>query len=117
MNNKKVPRFDWMTLDPEEWRGPDLTFPLSAELVVVPEFNELVIAATKSFMYFDLVDPEEVNVRVLHDWERGENGPTPFNTMGESDLGLRLTYIEGDYQDYVLKLSLTKQQKEPLHRA
>lgn len=104
VKNERGFSFDWMVFDPEIWRGPKLSFPISAELVVVPEFNELVVAATDSFGELELVDPEETHLRVLQDYERGAQGEEPFNDLGESDLGLRLTYFEGDVRDLVFNL-------------
>ena len=81
-----------------------MTFPVAVEMVMVPEFDELVIAAADSFPELELVDPEEISVRVLHEWDRGDKAPQPFGSMGPSDLGLRLYYFGGEYKDCVLKL-------------
>jgi hypothetical protein len=106
MQKKQSPRwtFDWDSLDPEYWRGPGLSFPVAVELVIAPECNELVIAATDTFPKLQLVDINDVSVHILHPWERGDDAPQPFGMIGESELGLRLIYIEGEERDYVLKL-------------
>lgn len=88
----------------ELFRGKDLTFPVAATVVLAPEFNEKVIAAMDTFPKSGLVPPEDIDVHILYPWERGEDAPQPFNEIEESDLGLRLRYIEGDYMDYVLHL-------------
>lgn len=100
--------FDWRTLDPEHFRGPGLSFPLRATLVVTPDFNELVISATETFHDLELVAPEDVNIYVLQPWDLGPNAPEPFNTMTGEDIGLRLHYICGSTQEYLLSLSLVE---------
>lgn len=107
---KKI--FDWSTLNWELFRGKDLTFPISATVMIVPEFDDLVIAAMDTFPRSGLVDPEEIKVHILYPWERGEEAPKPFNEMNGSDLGLRLHYIEGDWSDYVLCLRTENTKKE-----
>lgn len=97
--------FDWEMVDPESFRGPDGSFPIAAELLMVPEYDEYVIAAAGSFPDFELVEPEDISVRTLHEWERGKEAPKPFNKLGPSDLGIRLTYFEGDKRDLVFVLS------------
>lgn len=101
---KKKSIFDWTTFDVEIFRGKDLTFPIAATVMLVPEFDELVISAMDTFPHYGLVDPSDIDVHILWPWERGETGAEPFNEMEGSHLGLRLHYIEGDHMDYVLRL-------------
>lgn len=96
--------FDWKTLNPEIFRGPDLTFPVAATVVLAPEFDEKVISAMDTFPDYGLVPLDTIDVYILNPWERGEDGEEPFNTMDGSDLGLRLKYIEGNCMEYVLRL-------------
>ena len=116
MTKAKNFQFDWRTLPFEQWRGPGLSFPIAVDLIMVPEFDELVIAAVDTFPKYDLVPHDAVSVLVLHEWERGEDGEAPFNDLGPSDLGLRLHYFEGDYQNYVMKLRDGSVPEELMHQ-
>ena len=114
---KKRYRFNWFSLNPEVWRGTCLSFPLKAELVMVPEFDELVISAVDTFPEYELVPMDDVKVRVLEKWERSDDGEVPFNSMGASDLGLRLHYLESEHKDFVLRLGEGTKPKELIYNA
>lgn len=43
-------RFDWSMLEIEMFRGPNLSFPTSMDIVVAPSFNLRVLSAASAFI-------------------------------------------------------------------
>jgi len=102
----KLSKYDWTHLDPELFRGPELSFPIKIDLLMAPMFNATVISAVDSFEQHFLgsyLDPEyEGFLPIIMDQIADIDGFT--RTLTERDLGLRMHYICGTIR--VLLLSL-----------
>jgi len=101
-----LPKFAWENIDPEFFRGPELSFPTSIDILMAKAFNTLVISATDSFEeYFmgSYLDPEcEGFTPVILDQITDAGGFT--RVLGEGDLGLRMHYMCGTTKILILNL-------------
>ena len=90
------PNFDWSRLPLEMFRGPNLSFPVSMEILVAPSFDATVLTAVNSFVDdftgHPILDAEYDSFQtVILDSTTDPEGN--IHKLKPNNFGLRMKYI------------------------
>jgi hypothetical protein len=109
----KLPSFNWTTIDPEVFRGPNLSFPIKTTLIIAPSFNLTVLGAMTSFQkYFkgsNILDADNEGFPVKIRDQVIDADTEEATVLTENDLAIRMNFICKYERIVVLSLGLSNE--------
>lgn len=106
----EIPRFNWHNIDTEIFRGAGLSFPVSIEIIMAPNYDMSVFYACQDFLkdlavkwVDDVFNDTTIFVR---EYVAMKNDTIKLSS---SELAMRLTYIDGSKDGLLFQLKVTSQ--------
>lgn len=102
----EFPGFSWDWFDPELLRGTGLSFPITINIKIGPKFGLMVMAAIKSFRkaYASAFEDPDMDLTSSIGDSVTMAEKNEIIMLGENDMALEITYIDGATRLIVLTL-------------
>ena len=97
-----LPGLDWSSVNIEQFRGEDLSFPIDVQIIISPAFILFTLGSVRNFLQFFKNTPLEPEDGFSFKYQDEVHHSTGSEALKPTDIALALTYIDGTESTLVI---------------